>query len=293
MTNPTLWKITCMEKDHPGLWQLWFKHQCVTVGYSVETGFRIEGGKKEHDWIVARNALEEIRSKDLIIVALSGCRVGRIGRVLEKKFGDEDWNPLIPGDTERKEGYMGRRIFVHWEMERAPDSPDLVVQLPAGVNMGRGTLTRIKHHSIQWFRKTIANPTNWIGMVGRFGYEKALSDYIAHYPHRLKDGLQVYPNQKIREKVFDDDSRADVLLIDEERKPVIVECKQDSPKERDVKQLRRYIKNLKKETGESAKGILVHGGARTVDKKVWRLAKSSNRVEIFQYKLDVDFLPSC
>jgi hypothetical protein len=293
MTNPTLWKITCMEKDHPGLWQLWFKHQCVTVGYSVETGFRIEGGKKRHDWIVARNALEEIRSKDLIIASLPGCRIGRIGRVLEKKFSDEDWNPLIPGDVERKEGYMGRRIFVHWEMERAPDSPDLVVQLPAGVNMGRGTLTQVKHHSIQWFRETIANPTNWVGMVGRFGYEKALSDYIAHYPHRLKDGLQVYPNQKIREKVFDDDSRADVLLIDADRKPVIVECKQDSPKERDIKQLRRYIKNLKKETGELAKGILVHGGARTVDKKVWRMAKTPSRVEIFQYKLDVDFLPSC
>lgn len=284
-----------MEKDHPGLWQLWFKHQCVTVGYSVETGFRIEGGKKRHDWIVARNALEEIRSKDLIIASLPGCRIGRIGRVLEKKYSDEDWNPLIPGDAERKEGYMGRRILVHWEMERAPDSPDLIVQLPAGVNMGRGTLTQVKHHSIQWFRETIANPTNWVGMVGRFGYEKALSDYIAHYPHRLKDGLQVYPNQKIREKVFDDDSRADVLLIDADRKPVIVECKQDSPKERDIKQLRCYIKNLKKETGELAKGILVHGGARTVDKKVWRVAKTPRQVEveIFQYKLDVDFLPSC
>ena len=292
MKNPTLWKITCMEKEHPGLWRLWFKHQCVSVGWSVERGFRIKDEKKDHGWSTAKNALQKIKKDDLIIVALPGCRIGRIGKVLEKKFGDEDWNPLIPGDSERKEGYMGRRIYVHWEMEHAPDSPDLVVQLPEG-NMGRGTLTRVKKHPIKWFRKVIENRANWVGMVGRFGYEKALSDYIAHFPHRLKDGLEVHPNQQIREKVFDDASRADVLLIEREnRKAVIVECKQESPKEEDVKQLRHYQKKYRKETGEQAKGILVHGGAITVDKKVWKLAKSSPQVEIFQYKLDVDFYPS-
>ena len=127
-----------------------------------------------------------------------------------------------------------------------------------------------------------------------FGYERSLSDYIALNPHRLKDGLQPYPNQKeIREKVFDDGSRADVLLLDRNGKPVIVECKQNSPTVDDVQQLKHYIKKLKKETGKQASGILVHGGARAVDKKVWLEAKKSPCVEIFQYKLDVDFVSSC
>jgi len=196
-------------------------------------------------------------------------------------------------DSELEKGEMGRRISVHWELKDAPDSADLVVQLPDGVNMGRGTLTRIKHHDVEWFRNVIAEQKNWVGMAGRFGYERALSDYIALYPHRLKAGLEAYPNEKIREKVFDDNSRADVLLLDGDSKPVIVECKQESPTVGDVQQLRRYIMNLKNETGEKASGILVHGGARAVDKKVWCEAKKSPRIEIFQYKLDVDFVSSC
>ncbi len=130
-------------------------------------------------------------------------------------------------------------------------------------------------------------------MTGRFGYERALSDYIARFPHRLKAGLEPYPNERIREKVFGDGSRSDVLLRDRERKPVIVECKQESPTEEDVHQLRGYIKSLKMLTGEPASGILVHGGARTVDENVWEKADRPPRVEIFQYKLDVDFSASC
>jgi len=165
----------------------------------------------------------------------------------------------------------------------APDGWEQVVQVPEDVNMRwRGTLHRINKPSLERLRQVIANQANWVGMGDLFGYERSLSDYIALNPHRLKDGLRPYPNQKeIREKVFDDGSRADVLLLDGNGKPVIVECKQKSPTVGDVQQVRRYIKNLKKETGKQASGILVHGGARTVDKKVWRKAKKSPRVEIF------------
>jgi hypothetical protein len=294
MSTPTLWKITCMEQNFPGLWQLWFKHQCVTDGHSPEKGYHLEGKTKgDHDWKAARNALQKIQPDDLIVVALPWCRIGRIGKVLSKKVTDEDWDPLVPGDSDWKEGYMGRRIFVHWELEDAPDSPDVVAQLPEGVNLGRGTMTGIHHHLVEWFRVVIADQANWVGMVGRFGYERALSDYVALYPHRLKDGLEPYPNEKIREKVFADASRADVLLLDRDGKPVIVECKRESPDEGAVRQVRRYIKRLKELTGEQANGILVHGGARAVDGKVWREAEKPPRVAIFQYKLDVEFTPSC
>jgi hypothetical protein len=256
------------------------------------------GGKRRLDWIVTRNALQKIQPGDLILVALPDRRIARIGRVLETKIRDEDWNPLYlypgePGEWER--GYMGRRISVQWELDcGAPENPDQVVQLPEGVSLGRGTLRRVKHHKVKWFRRVIANPANWVGMVGGFGYERALSDYIAYYPHRLKPGLEPYPGEDVREKVFGDRSRADVLLRDgnDNGKPVIVECKLESPDAGDVRQLRRYIKRLKDETREQASGILVHGGARTVAENVWREANKSPRVEIFQYKLDVEFTPS-
>jgi len=298
MSTPTLWKINCMEKEYPGIWGLWFKKQCVTDGHSPEKQCRLEGGKKSHDWIVTRKALQKIRLGDLILVALPGCRIGRIGRVLELKILDDDWHALYPGEPGGwKNGYMGRRISVQWELDRgAPDSPNQVVQLPDGVNLGRGTLRLVKHHKVEWFRQVIANPANWVDMVGVFGYERSLSDYIAVYPHILKDGLEPYPGEDVRERVFGDDrSRADVLLRDGDGKPVIVECKQGSPTVGNIRQLRGYIKNAEKQICKGARGILVHGGARTVDEQVWRETEKSPRVQIefFHYKLDVEFTPSC
>jgi hypothetical protein len=285
-----------MENEYPGLWRLWFKNQCVTDGHSPYDGKKwlMVGGKRDHDWIVTRNALQEIEPDHLIIVALPGRRIGRIGKVLSNKSKDEDWDPLYEGDSDWERGYMGRRITVHWELENAPDNPDQVIQLPERVNLGRGTLHRV-HDNPDKFRKFIANPANWVDLAGLFGYEWALSDFIALYPNRLRDGLKAYPDaKKIREKIFKDRSRVDVLLRDENKngEPVIVECKRESPDVEAVRQLKHYINRLKDETDEKVSGILVHGGARTVDKKVWQEAKKSPHVEIFQYKLDVEFTPS-
>src|SRR5260370_24699228 len=137
------------------------------------------------------------------------------------------------------------------------------------------------------------DPANWVGLQGHFGYEEALSDYIALYPHRLEDGLLPHPSLKIREKVFRDRSRLDVLLIDKDGSAVIVECKQQSPTVKDVAQLRHYLGRFHRETGEKARGILVHGGARKLHRMVRSEAQKSPRVEIMQYKLDVDFATSC
>ncbi len=121
MSNPALWRITCLEDDYPGLWQLWFKKQCVTDGHSPYEGWEMVGGKKrDRDWIATRNALDEIQPGHLIVVALPDCRVGRIGKVVGKKVSDKEWKPLFPGDDDWKDGYMGRRILVRWELDRAP-----------------------------------------------------------------------------------------------------------------------------------------------------------------------------
>jgi hypothetical protein len=217
-----------MEDDYPGLWRQWFKHQCVAVGYPPELGFRMKGGRRYRDWTVARNSLREMDHGDLILVALPQCRIGRIGKVLDKKVEDSEWDPLV-SEPELKQGKMGRRIFVHWELAQTPDGPDQVIQLPSGENLGRGTLTHIRRHTVKWYREIIANPGNWVGMVGRFGYERALSDYITLYPHRLEAGLRPHPSRVNRERVLVNRSRLDVLLIGRDEKPVIVESKQDSP----------------------------------------------------------------
>jgi RecB family endonuclease NucS len=189
---------------------------------------------------------------------------------------------------------MGRRVLVRWDLKHSPDNLDLVVQLPEEFARGGRypTLSRVHSRTIEDLQKVMADPENWVGLVGRFGYERALSDYIALYPHRLEDGLVPHPDTKIRERVFTDRSRLDVLLLDRREVPVIVECKQESPTVGSIHQLRGYIRRLRQEIGVRAQGILVHGGARKLDADVQREALKSPRVEIIQYRLDVDFSPS-
>ena len=131
-----------------------------------------------------------------------------------------------------------------------------------------------------------------VNLLGKFGYEKALSDYIGNYPNRLENGLLPHPNLKIRERVFKDRRRSDVLLIDRSNKSVVVECKQHSPLVNDIQQLRHYMRLLQQETGEVPRGILVHGGAPKVPHKVINAAKKSPPVEILSYSIAVDFRKS-
>jgi len=293
--SPTLWRITCMETDYPGLWMRWFKHQCVAVGWPPDDDFRLHGKPdRRWGWGRARKALKDIKMGDAIVVALRGRRIGRLGWVTGKAIEDSQWNPLLPANSEWPKGQMGRRVLVRWDLTHSPDDPDLVVRLPEEFASGgrHPTLSRVHSKTVEEFQNVMADPANWVGLIGHFGYERALSDYIALYPHRLEDGLVPYPDKKIRERVFEDRSRLDVLLADKNGVPVIVECKQESPTVEAIRQLRHYIKCLKKETRDRARGILVHGGARKLHMAVRRESLKSPRVEIIQYRLDVDFSPS-
>ena len=294
---PTLWKIACKEDVYPGMWQRWFKNQCAAVGWAGKWGFKLngptEGGR---GWSVARNALNEIAPGDLVVVALQEHRIGRIGEVTGKAIGDDQWEPLVPRGPQLPDGEMGRRILLRWDLTTGPDDRDLVIQIPPESVFTNGelrpTVSRIRSRSIDEVRKVMNDPQNWVGLLGRFGYERALSDYIANYPHRLEDGLLPHPNARIRELVFKDKSRLDVLLIDRNGQPVIVECKQHSPSIDSITQLRHYIERLKKETSQDARGILVHGGARKLSREVMSEAKKVPLVEIVCYSLDVEFVPS-
>jgi hypothetical protein len=293
----TLWKITCKEDLFPGMWQRWFKNQCVAIGWAGKWGFKLSGDTKGgKGWSTARNAILDMQIGDFVVVALRGNRVGRIGQITGKAINDDDWDPLVPLSFDQPDGEMGRRIFVRWELTTGPSNQDLVVQLPEGNTFTNGelrpTISRINSMSITNLRNIMNDPENWVSLLGKFGYEKALSDYIANYPNHLEDGLLPHPNLKIRERVFNDRSRLDVLLIDKNNIPVIVECKQNSPSKTHIEQLRHYMKLLKKETQSNVRGILVHGGAQKISIDIINAANKNPVVEIVSYSLEVNFRPS-
>jgi hypothetical protein len=294
----TLWKIYTMEDEFPGLWQQWYRHQCVAVGFTPSRGLKLYGETKDFGgWRRARSALLQIKVGDYVVAALKGNRVGRLGAVIEKHIDDDEWQPLVPPSKEYPNGQMGRRIDVRWDLTCGPDDRDLVVALPEGARFNdaerRQTVARIHSQSLKGLRAAMNDPTNWVGLLSHFKYERALSDYIAAYPHHLEDGLVPYPNAKVREKVFADSRRLDVLLLDRKERPVIVECKQGAPTPENLGQLRGYMQSLQKETGrQDVRGILVHGGARKLRSEVIRAASIAPRVEIVQYHLQVDFAGS-
>jgi hypothetical protein len=296
-----------MEDAYPGIWQKWFKLGCVTDGHPPQQGFhtdrddedkkKVKRVKKDKGWARIRNALNAIEPGHKIVAKLPGNRIGRIGVV--ERNDSAKWKPLYPADRtdpdyeDWSEGYMGRRILVRWDSEHGPDSPDMVVQLPKGFSLGGGELHPVNCKEAKDFEKEMDNQANWVGLFGGFAYESALSDFIAQYPHKLKDGLEPYPIERIREVILKDRKRLDVLLRDEVG-PVIVECKQGYPKVEHIKQLRRYIKDAEKKLsgGELARGILVHGGPRRVNSDVLFEAKKKPRIDLIRYSLDVNFEPS-
>jgi hypothetical protein len=294
----TLWKIYAMEDEFPGLWQQWYRHQCVAVGFAPYWGQKLHGKMKDNGgWGRARNALLEIQIGDQVVAALQGHRVGRLGTVVGKHIEDHEWDPLVPVSKEHPTGQMGRRIFVRWDLACGPDDRDSVIALPEGARFNAAellpTVARIRSLPLRRLRSIMNDSANWVGLLSHFKYERALSDYIAAYPHHLEDGLVPYPNAKVREKVFTDRTRLDVLLLDRKDRPVIVECKQGAATPDSIRQLRGYMKLLQKETRrEDIRGILVHGGARKLRSEVVRAASAPPRVEIVQYRLQVDFAGS-
>jgi hypothetical protein len=255
----------------------------------------MDGGTKHKNWARARSFLKEIAVGDLVAVHLRGSRVGRIGEVVRKEVDDDHWNPTVPPTKDAPDGEQGRRILVRWTGD-GPLDPELVVQLDgAAVFAGwqaRATAARVPDTQFEAIRAMVADEANWCRYSAGFTYERSLSDYIASYPHRLEDGLQPYPSAKLREKVFLDGSRADVLLMDLDENPVVVECKQGAATVDSVRQLRGYMKKVASETGKkNVRGILVHGGARRLAQSVAQEATQEPVVTVLRYQVDVDFDP--
>lgn len=305
MAKKRLWKIYCMEDSFPGMWQRWFVNQCAAVGWAGKWGYHLRGERamvgwatrwesKHGGWPRVRGLIEEIQPGDHVVVSLRGHRIGRIGEVTGKAIEDDDWDPLVPPskDKDNSIGQIGRRILVRWELETGPDDRKLVVALPEGARLTQGqlrpTVAELSPSRLDSLRNAMNDPSNWIGL-SEFSYEKALSDYIGAYPHLLEDGLLPHPNKKVRERVFRDRSRLDVLLEDRDEIAVIVECKQGQPGVDNVRQLQHYLKRFQREERLKVRGILVHGGARKLRADVRRAAVKKPPVELVQFSIGVDF----
>lgn len=292
------WKVNCMEDKYPGLWQTWFLQQTVAIGWPPRR-YLLEGPTSDRSWKAARAAASRIQVGDHIIVQLSNSRVGRIGTATQIRL--KDWNPTVPVDKEHPEGEMGRRIDVRWDLHAGPVSPAAVALLPVGARFKgrtlRSTIVRLNEEVASKVHLALSQEANWTSMHSRFASERAISEYINAFPNLLEDGMRPYPSAKTREHTFSDRRRSDVLLLDRQGNLVIVECKQHSPSEADINQLRHYMKMARKEVlGPKSKtairGILVHGGSRKVSGAIMQLAKVRPTIELVRFAVNVDFATS-
>jgi len=294
----TLWKVYCMENRFPGLWHRLYRHQCVAIGWPPPRNKLNEKTKGEEPGLTrVRNTLSQMAVGDYVVAALKGNRIGRLGQVTGFAVNDNDWNPLVPKSKDLPVGQMGRRIEVRWDLACGPTDQDQIVSLPEGSRLAVSellpTIAEIKSLTLERLRAAMNDRSNWVGLLAHFKYERALADYIAAHPHHLEDALVPHPDSKVREKVFSDRKRSDVLLLDRDERPVIVECKQVAPTVKHLMQLRQYMKSLKKLTGrKDIRGILVHGGSRNLRDEVVKAARRDPVVEIVQHRLQVDFAGS-
>lgn len=290
------WKVFCEETKHPGLWRRWYRNQCAAVGWNPKEGWKMEGKtRRGPDWTMAKNCLTTIKPGDVVLVQLKHNRVGGIGEVVRTEVDDKQWDPTVPPSKEKPSGRLGRRILLRWELNIGPNNPDTVVLLPTSSqlpsNVRLGTIRKLDSKTFSRIKKAMEDKDNWVGLQGRFDYERSLSDWIATYPHCLEDGLMPYPDAKVREKTFPDGTHSDVLLLDRDGTPVVVECKQDAPTLKNIKQLRGYMRHFRKETEKKPRGILVHGGGASLRDEVKQEVENDNLLQVIRYSLHVDFAP--
>jgi hypothetical protein len=295
----TYWKVNCMEGSYPGLWQTWFLQQTVAIGWPPPK-YRLNEKSNDSSWNRARKVAREVKEGDKVVVQLSNYRIGRIGTVVGTRISDDGWLPTVPEDRKNPRGEMGRRIDVRWNLTVGEVSPSAIVQLPPHVRPKggpwRNTISRLNSKVANAIEDAVRDEKNWTTLQVGFSTERALSDYIAAFPHLLEDGLRVYP-RKVREFTFPNRKRSDVLLLDRENRLVIVECKQGAPKLEHLSQLRGYVRQARSVLlGGSAKkpirAVLVHGGSRNLDADLRESAAEGPAIELVQFAVNVDFVSS-
>lgn len=292
------WKFYCMEDRWPGLWRRALQNQVVPIGWPPDWGYRLRGRtKRANGWSRMRNAFAEMKPGDTVVVQLRGNKIGRIGEVIRLEVEDRQWRPLVPKSRQDRAGEMGRHVIVRWDLAGGPLDHDLAVELPQSARLSpgkrRAAVCELPPRAFRKMARAAADKRNWVPYSPHvFSEERSISDFLGTYPHHLEDGLQPYPSMKVREHVFGDHSRADVLLIDRRGRPVVVECKQSSPTVADLRQLRRYMSRARRVIGRRVRGLLVHGGSARLPSEVKRARSRRPRVDVVRYAVSVAFSPT-
>ena len=166
--RPTLWKVRCMEDHYPGMWQSWYRSQCVALGWPPGDGYKLHGPSIHKSWSYTRNRLFEMQDGDIVAVLLSRNRVGRIGQVLALAVDDEQWSPFVPPGPGLAQGEFGRRILVRWDLTVGPDNQDYVVDLPAGFwpYPSKRAISRERSVTIDELKQQMVDPANWSSLLG-------------------------------------------------------------------------------------------------------------------------------
>jgi hypothetical protein len=102
-----------------------------------------------------------------------------------------------------------------------------VVALPSKARLKQGpellwAVYRLEPGAFERVADAMRNDENWVLLQAGFDRERWLSDHIAVSPHELEAGMRPYPWAKVREQVFEDRTRSDVLLLDRSGNPVVV-----------------------------------------------------------------------
>ena len=103
---------------------------------------------------------------DEVVVHLPELRVGRVGTVIDIRIQDREWSPLVQPDAEHQYGEMGRRIYVHWNLNVGPRSPGQVVQLQENLFGGAliQSIAPLNEETFSRIVEAMRDEHNWINL---------------------------------------------------------------------------------------------------------------------------------
>jgi len=124
-----------------------------------------------------------------------------------------------------------------------------------------------------------------------FAYESHLRDYLVNNLHQIEPGLKLYRDEEdntITGVEFDAGGRRiDILAVDKDNNPVVIELKVSRGYERTVGQLLRYKAwardNLS--DGKKVRGVII---AKTISPDLRMAASEIQDIDVFEYELKLD-----
>ncbi len=122
-----------------------------------------------------------------------------------------------------------------------------------------------------------------------FAYEDDLRDYLANNLNIIESGLTLFIDEKgiegVEYSVDDNNKRIDILALDKNKKPVVIELKVSKGYERVIGQCQYYKNRIKKILKvEEVRVIII---AREITQHLQTAAIDLPSIELFEYELNI------